>query len=269
MAVNGDFVSLGANEVNADYFNYIDLDCDALWASLGFSDGVMAVDGVNVINRTELPSVDLPSEAPVNCAGKGKNLEQQQESSAKSKSTRGRKKGSRNKKSSGTNCQGNRQRRQRVCAKKASEALVTECATETLSATDQTDNSRSNVTKSSSCLDNTAVPMIEIVNSNNTAAEQDTDVVSTVCGLELDNTMSKTNTKTKLTYLERLLRRSKMHKHEMVQLVCKILHAFSTEELKSTRSGDDGIWTEVIGLFQCCNFALQKVKEQHKAVEEI
>ena len=265
MAANGDFVSLGANEVNADYLNYIDLDCDALWASLGFSNGVMAVDGVNVINKTELPSVDLPSEAPVNCAGKGKNLEQQQESSAKSKSTRGRKKGSRNKKSSDTNCQGNRQRRQRVCAKKASEALVTECATETLSATDQTDNSRSNVKESSSCLDNTAVPMIEIVNSNNTAAEQDTDVVSTVCGLQLDNTMPKTKTKTTLTYLERLLRRSKMHKHEMVQLVCKILHAFST----STRSGDDGIWTEVIGLFQCCNFALPKVKEQHKAVEEI
>ena len=108
MAANGDFVSLGANEVNADYLNYIDLDCDALWASLGFSDGVMAVDGVNVINRTELASVDLPSEVPVNCAGKGKNLEQQQESSAKSKSTRGREKGSRNKKSSGTNCQGNR-----------------------------------------------------------------------------------------------------------------------------------------------------------------
>ena len=57
-----------------------------------------------------------------------------------------------------------------------------------------------------------------------------------------------------------------MCKHEMVQLVCKILHAFSIEELESTRSGDDGIWTEVIGLFQCCNFALQKVKEQHKAV---
>ena len=100
---------------------------------------------------------------------------------------------------------------------------MTECATETLSATDQTDNSRSNVTESSSCLDNTAVPMIEIVNSNNTAAEQDTDVVSTVCGLELDNTMPKTKTKTKLTYLERLLRRSKMHKHEMVQLCMRFL----------------------------------------------
>ena len=134
---------------------------------------------------------------------KVKILEQQQESSAKSKSTRGRKKGSRNKKSSGTNCQGNRQRRQRVCAKKASEAFVTECATETLSATDQSDNSRSNVTESSSCLNNTAVPMIETLNSNNTAAEQDTDVVSTVCGLELDNTMPKTKAKTKLTYLER------------------------------------------------------------------
>ena len=59
-------------------------------------------------------------------------MEQQQESSAKSKSTRGGKKGSCNKKSSGTNCQANRQRRQRVCAKKASEALVTVCATEEL-----------------------------------------------------------------------------------------------------------------------------------------
>ena len=32
------------------------------------------MDGVNVINRTELSSLDLPSEAPVNCAGKGKNF---------------------------------------------------------------------------------------------------------------------------------------------------------------------------------------------------
>ena len=69
MAANDDFVSLGANEVNADYLNYIDLNCDALWASLGFSNGGMAVDGVNVINRTELPFVDLPAEAPVNCSG--------------------------------------------------------------------------------------------------------------------------------------------------------------------------------------------------------
>ena len=115
-------------------------------------------------------------------------MEQQQESSAKSKSTCGWKKNSRNKKSSGTNCQRHRQRRQRVCAKKASEALVTVCATGILSITDQTHNSGSNVTEWSSCLDNTAVPMIEIVNSNNTAAEQDTDVVSTVCGLE-DNAM--------------------------------------------------------------------------------
>ena len=28
MAANDEFVSLGANEVNADYLNYIDLDCD-------------------------------------------------------------------------------------------------------------------------------------------------------------------------------------------------------------------------------------------------
>ena len=76
------------------------------------------MDGENVINTTELPSVDLPSEAPVNCAGKGKNLEQQQESFAKSKSIRGRKKGFRNKKSSGTNCQVNGQRRQRVVLRK-------------------------------------------------------------------------------------------------------------------------------------------------------
>ena len=63
---------LPANEVNTDYLNYKDLDCDALWASLGFSNGGMAMDGVNVINRTELPSLDLPSEVPVNCAGQGK-----------------------------------------------------------------------------------------------------------------------------------------------------------------------------------------------------
>ena len=69
MAANVDFLSLEANEVNADHLNYIDLDCDALLASLGFSDGVMAVDGVNVINRTELAPVDLPTEAAVNLCG--------------------------------------------------------------------------------------------------------------------------------------------------------------------------------------------------------
>ena len=74
----------------------VDCGCDPVVGSPS-----LEVKGIlNRIHRTELPSVDLPSVAPVNCAGKGKNLEQQQESSAKSKSTPGRKKGSRNKKSS-------------------------------------------------------------------------------------------------------------------------------------------------------------------------
>ena len=46
MSANEDFVSLGVNEVNADYLNYTDLDFDALWVSLGFSNGGMVMDGV-------------------------------------------------------------------------------------------------------------------------------------------------------------------------------------------------------------------------------
>ena len=52
----------------------------------------------------------------------------------------------------------------------------------------------------------------------------------------------------------------------MVQLVCKILYAFFEEQHKSTRSGDEGIWTAVIDLFDFCNKALEEIDNYLEAI---